>query len=194
MRNRVAAESIEEREVRLQQMSTYQGERLATETVEEREARLQQTRSSQVERLAAENAEEREARQQHDRESLREQRVQRTLGQLHLPLLQQRSVQAKMRKFHAHMAALEVSRCSTCSEAFPGLHLRPGSTECVRCSRDKHTPKVYSTANNMHPGPIPTQLQVIVFAVTVERSTTIPILIVTSCNLTTMYICLHCRI
>ena len=42
MRERVAAESIEEREMRLQQMSTYQEERLATETVEKREARLQQ--------------------------------------------------------------------------------------------------------------------------------------------------------
>ena len=35
-----------------------------------------------------------------------------------------------------------------------------GSNECVRCSRDKRTPKLYSTDNNMDPGPIPTQLQV----------------------------------
>ena len=48
--------------------------------------------SSQRERLAAENAEEREVRLQHDRESHREQRVQGTLGQLHLPLIQQRAV------------------------------------------------------------------------------------------------------
>ena len=94
--------------------------------------------SSQRERLVAESAEEREVRLQHNQESHRERRVQGTLGQLHLPLIQQHAVQAKMRKFHAHMAALEVSRCSTCSEAFPGLHLHLGSTECVRCSQDKH--------------------------------------------------------
>ena len=58
MRDRVA-ESIEEREVRLQQMSTYQGERLATETVKEREARLQQMSIYQRERLATETVKER---------------------------------------------------------------------------------------------------------------------------------------
>ena len=51
---------------------------------------------------------------------------------------------------------MELLRCSTCSEAFPGLHLHPGSSECVRCGRDKRTPKLYSTGNNMDPGPIPT--------------------------------------
>ena len=66
-------------------------------------------RSCQAERLATENAEEREVRLQHDRESHREWRVQETLGQLHLPLIQQRAVQAKMQKFHVHVAALEVS-------------------------------------------------------------------------------------
>ena len=55
-------------------------------------------RSCQAERLAAENAEEREVRLQHDRESHREWRVQETLGQLHLPLIQQRAVQAKIAK------------------------------------------------------------------------------------------------
>ena len=41
MRDRLATKSVEEREARLQQMSTYQRERLATESAEEREARLQ---------------------------------------------------------------------------------------------------------------------------------------------------------
>ena len=172
---RLATETVEERGARLQQVRRSRAERLATETVEKREARLQQKRdgllaeSVQVrevrlqqmstlrERLASENAEEREFRLQH---------MERATGsgecREHLANIQQRAVQAKMQKFHAHMAALEVSRCSTCSEAFPGLRLHPGSTECVRCSRDRHTPKVYSTGNNMHPGPIPMQLQVIV--------------------------------
>ena len=41
MRDRLAAETPEEREARLQHMSTYQHERLAAETPKEREARLQ---------------------------------------------------------------------------------------------------------------------------------------------------------
>ena len=63
-------------------------------------------------------------------------------------------------KFRMQLASLEVTRCSTCSEAFPGLHLQSGSTECARCGRDKHMPKLFSTGNNMNPGPIPAQLQV----------------------------------
>ena len=50
-------------------------------------------------------------------------------------------------------------KCITCMEAFPGLKVNSRS-ECVRCSRDKHTPKLYSMANNMNPGPVPSELQV----------------------------------
>ena len=32
--------------------------------------------------------------------------------------------------------------------------------ECVRCYRDSHIPKLYSSANNMHPGLVPPELQV----------------------------------
>ena len=67
-----------------------------------------------------------------------------------VPLFQQHSVQTKMLKFHAHFATMELLRCSTCSEAFPGLHLHPGSSECVRCGRDKRTPKLYSTGIIKH--------------------------------------------
>ena len=63
--------------------------------------------SSQRERLAAWNAEERKIRLQHDREPQ---------GAASAPTqepgneaIQQRAVQAKMQKFHAQMAALEVS-------------------------------------------------------------------------------------
>ena len=61
---RLAAETVDERESRLQQMR----DRLAAKSVEGMEMRLQQMSSSQRERLAAWNAEEREIRIQHDRE------------------------------------------------------------------------------------------------------------------------------
>ena len=79
-------------------------DRLAAKSVEGMEMRLQQMR---MERLAAWNAEKREIRLQHDREPL---------GAASAPTqepgneaIQQRAVQAKMQKFHAQMAALEVS-------------------------------------------------------------------------------------
>ena len=68
-----------------------------------------------------------------------------------------------MLKFHSELATLEVLSCTTCLESFPGLKLKSQSTECVRCSRDKHTPKLYSSANNMDPGPVPSELQVSIY-------------------------------
>ena len=101
---RLTSESVEERETRLQQLR----DRLAAASIEEREVRLQQMDSSQRERLAPENAEEREVRLRHDKREPQGEASAGNTGQLHLPLIQQRFVQAKMQKFHAHMAALEV--------------------------------------------------------------------------------------
>ena len=33
-------------------------------------------------------------------------------------------------------------------------------SECLRCTRDKHSPKLYSSANKMNPGVVPPQLMV----------------------------------
>ena len=49
MRDRLAAETTEEKETRLQQMSTYQRERLAVETTKERELRLECYRTRYME-------------------------------------------------------------------------------------------------------------------------------------------------
>ena len=160
MRDRLAAETPDEREARLQQMR----DRFAAETPDEREARLQQMRD----RLAAETPSEREARLQrmsdcqHDRLATEtpDERAARLHHRSQLPLFEQRSVQSKMARFHEHMATLEIASCTTCSEGFPGLQLYSSSTECIRCSRDKHVPQLYSAANNMDPGPVPSQLQV----------------------------------
>ena len=137
-------------------MRTAQQERLTAETHEERDARLERRRAAQQERLATETAEEREARQQHDRVSHR----QLQDAQSSLPLLEQHSVQTKMLKFHAQIASLSCPQCVTCSEGFPGLHLAPHSAECMHCSHDKHVTKLYSSANDLDPGPSPPQLQV----------------------------------
>ena len=103
-RNRMAAEIEEEREARLQQMSVNQRDSLAAETEEEREARLQHMRDNYHDRLAAETEEEREARLQCDRERHRGQQTQ-------LPLFEQPSVQAKMRRFHPSRSPRQHNFC-----------------------------------------------------------------------------------
>ena len=118
-RERLASETAEERTARLQQMSANQHERLASETAEERTARLQYMSANQHERLASETAEEREVRLQYYSDRHRELQV----VQSQLPLFELRSVRTKMLRFHAHMASLDSSQCSTCSERFPGLRL-----------------------------------------------------------------------
>ena len=75
------------------------------------------------------------------------------------PLFHQPAVKARMLKFHSDIA-IDCTRCSTYLEQFPGLKLTSNSTECARCSKDKHIPKLYSSANNMDPGTVPSQLQV----------------------------------
>ena len=77
------------------------------------------------------------------------------------PLFEQGAVQCKMLSFHSKLLSLKFHHCSTCFECFPDLIMAAaGSTECRRCSQDKHIPKLYSTANNMIPGVVPPQLQV----------------------------------
>ena len=78
------------------------------------------------------------------------------------PLFNRPAVRSKMNKFHSGIAALQVSTCVTCMEKFPGMTVKMTSagTECIRCNRDKHTPKAYSLDNNMHPGSVPQELLV----------------------------------
>ena len=66
----------------------------------------------------------------------------------------------KLLNFHSRLASLQSATCSSCLECWPNLNMASHSTECSRCSKDKNIPKLYSSANNMDPGPIPTQLQV----------------------------------
>ena len=69
----------------------------------------------------------------------------------------------KIRNFHFSLAALQVPECIVHLERFPGLAVRaisPDSndSECTHCRLDKYIPKLYSSANNMDPGPLPSEL------------------------------------
>ena len=155
---RLATETPDEREGRLHQLRVSQQQRLATETPDERDDRLHQLRVNHQQRVAAETPEQTEARRQRHRES-----HQPSTGDQ--PLLLQPAVQSKMHKFHSQLINLKTSTCITCMERFPGMTVRATSagTECVRCSRDKHSPKTYSLDNNMHPGPVPLELLVCLY-------------------------------
>ena len=136
-----AVETTEEREARLLQLRVSLEQRLAAETLEEREARLLQLRVGQQQRLAAETPQETEARRLRDRQNHME------------PTSHEHpSVRTKMSKFHSTLAALQVSTCVTCMERFPGMTVRTtcGSTECARCSRDKHSSKAYILLRQQH--------------------------------------------
>ena len=151
----MAAETPEKRAVRLEHKRDLQQQRLATESPEERDLRLQHMRDLQQQRLATESPEERSKRLQQKREA------RQSAGQEHKNYLPLQEVQREMAKFHQAMSTIQSPACSTCLEQFPGIKLSSKSAECVRCARDKLTPKLYSAANNMSPGKnVPEELQV----------------------------------
>ena len=56
------------------------------------------------------------------------------------------------------------AKCETCLECFPNLPVSSqpnGVIECRRCAHNRHIPKLFSKGNNMDPGAVPTQLQLL---------------------------------
>lgn len=160
---RLECETAEERETRLREMSANQQRKLASETTEDRSARLQQLRKNQQIRLSVETATQRDDRLQQNRDSHTQQRARDSQN------LQFAAAHSKIAQFHSQLSNVQVAACNTCCEEFPGLNVKsvsPNSdyVECVRCSQDMHIPKLYSSDNNMNPGPVPPELQVSVYS------------------------------
>uniref|UniRef100_A0A1X7U168 DUF6570 domain-containing protein n=1 Tax=Amphimedon queenslandica TaxID=400682 RepID=A0A1X7U168_AMPQE len=64
--------------------------------------------------------------------------------------------------FHESISSLTFLTYETCLEQFPNMSVsrQPNRVnECRRCATDKHIPKLYSSGNNINPGPVPPQLQ-----------------------------------
>jgi hypothetical protein len=78
------------------------------------------------------------------------------LSQLKIDLPQ---VKAKLLKFHQEIGEINVPTCTICDETCPGMAVNKES-ECIRCTRDKRAPKLFSADNDMHPGAVPAELQV----------------------------------
>ena len=130
--------------------------RLAAETNSERAARLEHLSANQHLRLSAETDDEREARMQRVAAVMQQ---RRDLDE-RLPLHEQHHVQAAMCSIHAEMSSVQIPTCSTCMETLLGMKINSRTSECLRCTRDRREPKLYSSSNNMHPGAVPPELQV----------------------------------
>ena len=130
MRQRLEAETPEQRDARLEHMRTLQQQRLEVETPEQRDARLEHMKTLQQQRLEVETPQERE--------------------KMCAPQIDQGYVKGKMNRFHTEMLSIESLLCTTCLEKFPGTKMSVKSPECLRCCRDNKVPKLYSANNNMH--------------------------------------------
>ena len=155
---RLASETDEERQRRLQVLRDNRTQRISSETEGERASRLGNLHSiaNNSRRLAFEDNEEAE-RRRHD-ESDR-QRRHRELERLRPQRIVLTQSYAKMAMFHSDLAALELSKCSICLER---SHVKKSQDSerliCARCKREKANPKVYSSEANMDPGPAPQEL------------------------------------
>ena len=132
------AQSPKERDARLQQLRTAREQTIATEATEERQTRLQQLRSAGGDRGPSSTVKYCSAT------GLLSNRIaaESTEGR------EARLKQLKTAKhFQVYMSVRSVSTSST-------------QSECLRCTLDKHSPKLYSSANNMNPGVVPLQLMV----------------------------------
>ncbi len=153
-----ATEDDDSRQVRQEVDRLRAQETRGTEDDDSRQVRQEVDRLKSQERCATEDDDSRQARLQENRlrmHSRRDaQRCQETAG----PLLHQPAVKSKVAAFHAKLGECEFTECGTCNESFPSITLSR-SEECVRCSRDKRQPKLYSRENSMDPGPVPVKLQ-----------------------------------
>ena len=76
------------------------------------------------------------------------------------PLHDQDWAKHNMKQFHKSMQ-YATYQCSICKEAWP-IKTKPKCPSryiCIRCRRDKSTPKKFSDANAMIPGSVPSELQ-----------------------------------
>ena len=102
---------------------------------------------------ASETTEDRHARLERDK--IRS----ASRGHTECPVFGNDRVKQKVVAFHSKLNEVKFASCDTCLESFPGLSIKVSENQCVRCSRDKKTPKLYSADNNIDPGPVSQELQ-----------------------------------
>jgi len=171
-RQRRREETEEEREDRLvrewkrRREETEEGreDRLASrrqsrrkETEEEREDRL----ASRWQRRREETEEEREdrlaSRRQIRREETEEEREDRLASRRQL----RSNLESSLSKFQDKQEQWQHAKCSVCAEQWPvrKSNIDLDSYICLRCSRDKRSPRMFPAHNDMDPGSVPSCLE-----------------------------------
>ena len=157
------------REERLRRRRELYRLRRDEETPQEREIRLATRRERERMRRANLSAERRQCILDQRRERYQHTRnlnATPTSGnpiEVTVRAVDDHGVIQKMKEFHEDIGSLEAVRCIICQENFPNLKTNEIG-HCTRCHRDTKIPKLYSSENNMHPGPVPPELSVSVFS------------------------------
>ena len=155
---RIASETTEERELRLEKMRKRRRVNIENESEKERNERLL---------LLGENAGERRAKEASVEEaqasSREEYLYQGGWQDVDNPLYEQEWVKNEMNRFHSRQEMLQHRQCTVCKETWPTKqNLAAESIQCYvcnRCKRDKKSPKVYSAENDMDHDLVSQQLQ-----------------------------------
>ena len=160
--HRQAEEDNDTRERRLELMRQDAHHRRAEEDNDTRERRLELMRQDAHHRRAEEDDDTREERLeqcQAAREAATPWHDTDAAGHFGtIPRFDQQSVLTKLSMFHSKLANCNFNLCSCCNESFPSIKLSM-CNKCQRCTRDDKQPSLYSSANNMDPGPVPLCLQ-----------------------------------
>ncbi len=146
-------ETPEAREERLADLRQRQHERIEQETDDERQERLQYARQ-----LSQQTRQGSRSNPQHSKfHYLHQKGWTDSTQKLH----EQPWVVDAMQSFHQMQSKWDNRLCTVCHECWPTntcLGVTSHSYVCTRCKRDKALTKLYSAANDMHPGPVPPEL------------------------------------
>lgn len=95
-------------------------------------------------------------------------------------LHEQSWAQVYMNQFQTKQNQWQNKKCTTCNEQWPTrTHTCTEPYVCMRCQRDKHSPKLFSADNDMDPGSVPPCLQ--------NMSQIEELLVARACPITTVY-------
>ena len=152
-RQRKREETGEEREDRL----ASRRQRRREETEEEREDRLASRRQRRREETEEKREDRLASRRQRRREETEEKREDRLASRRQL----RSNLESSLSKFQDKQEQWQHAKCSVCAEQWP---VRKSNTDldsyiCLRCSRDKRSPKMFSAHNDMDPGSVPSCLE-----------------------------------
>ena len=149
--------------------------RLAKDSKRQRVSRQQEDdqtkefrRRKHRERMALRRANAKEkAKQASEQQASSKQQYLHQGGWKNNLLHQQPWVQREMTSFHEFQQSLQHRQCTVCLEAWPTTVKQQQAEQpkdkevqyvCGRCQRDRKSPRLFSAANKMHPGPTPPEL------------------------------------